>query len=104
MRNEKKRGRKIFKDIRDGVLSYVFIASVYGSGRALSRPGDVKEKVFFLFQDDFQLSHWNGGFSPWANNTFIVVQYRRVFPQIRPVRFDEIFFRNRKKFRVWGTN
>lgn len=31
--NEKKRGRKIFKDIRDasGVLSYVFIASVYGS-------------------------------------------------------------------------
>lgn len=31
--NEKKRGRKILKDIRDasGVLSYVFIASVYGS-------------------------------------------------------------------------
>lgn len=62
-----------------------------------------KETASFFFKMIFN-SLTNRGFTPSANNTFIVVQYRRVFPQIRPVGFDEIFSRNRKKFRVWGTN
>lgn len=75
----KREGRKIFKDIRDGggVLSYVFIARVYGSGRALSRPRDEKETASFFSKMIFN-SLTNRGFTPSANNTCIVVQYRCV--------------------------
>lgn len=59
------------------MLSYVFIARVYGSGRALSRPRDEKETASFFSKMIFN-SLTNRGFTPSANNTCIVVQYRCV--------------------------
>lgn len=61
-----------------------------------------KETVSFFFKMIFN-SLTNKGFTPSANNTFIVVQYRRVFPQIRPVGFDEIFFSKSKEVSCMGN-
>lgn len=60
-----------------------------------------KETFSFFFKMIFN-SLTNRGFTPSANNTFIVVQYRRVFPQIRPVGFDEIFFLEIERSFVYG--
>lgn len=62
-----------------------------------------KETASFFFKMIFN-SLTNKGFTPSANNTFIVVQYRRVFPQLDLSDLTRFFSRNRKKFRVWGTN
>lgn len=61
-----------------------------------------KETASFFFKMIFN-SLTNRGFTPSANNTFIVVQYRRVFPQIRPVGFDEIFFSKSKEVSCMGN-
>lgn len=60
-----------------------------------------KETASFFFKMIFN-SLTNKGFTPSANNTFIVVQYR-VFPQIRPVGFDEIFFSKSKEVSCMGN-